>query len=542
MIVGLQTSRSRAAILVVVILLSAAHNVLLLALPIYSLQVMGRVLPSGDVYTLCSMTVLLCLAVAADWAVERSRGAAIARLASEAILDIQYEVSRRSEHLVDNTGLFEQACNLKARLTGPLGLAVLDAPWASIFLLALFYLKVELGFAALIILAGTFAVGAFSSLSQKSRAKSVRFDDVDVDVDMQAGTPNYSTSSGSMDGRFLETAARTLVAADENYERSRNVISTSQAIRIFGQAGLIAATAMLVARGELAVGSILATSMLFARAISPIDRCSDVVSISESVSLLSDVLRCRKRLLAAPIRVRPNLPPLTGSLVLAGVSVRHPIKSAFVLKDVTCTLVPGRLTVLAGQSGSGKSTLLAVLAGHIRPDLGDIHVDGFSLADIDLDHRNRLTGSIGVRPISVRGSFAQIIAGDKILLLRSVMEAADLVGLHGFIGGLPEGYRTILSVDDATLSRGQQQQLWLARCFYGSPKLLLLDEPTAFLDEESTETLVMALKLARRNGANIIVASRCPEIVALHDEVICLAPGRFIGLLHREEIENYAQQ
>ena len=528
---------NRVAALLAIIVFSAAHNAFLLALPVYSLQVMGRVLPSGDVRTLCSLTLLLVITVTADWEIERSRAATLTRLASKLIANLQFEVSQRSEHLSEDFELFDLACNLKARLAGPLGLAILDAPWASIFLLALFYLKAELGFVAVIILASTFAIGAVISLAKRSRLTSSQSHG--EHPSSPSGRQNCQDRTHVSSSKPLDAMAFTLSSADELYERSQTIFGVSQAARVVGQAALIAATAMLVAREELAVGSILASSMLFARAIAPVDRCSDVVAVGECFRLVLEVARRRRKLLALPIRARPTLPPLNGKVSLAGVGIRHPRTSGFILKDVTYEFLPGRLTLLAGQSGSGKSALLAVIAGSIKHDVGQIRIDGFAAADIDFEHRNRLSGRLDVQTRQTSGSIAQVIAGDKTIFLRSVVEAAQTVGLHEHIENLPDGYRTMVSPNDSMLSRGQEQQLSLARSFYGNPKLLLLDEPTTFLDEPGIIKLASALSRARAGGANIIVVSRCPKIVALHDDVICLAYGKVVGILTRKDVEHY---
>jgi ABC-type lipoprotein export system ATPase subunit len=190
-----------------------------------------------------------------------------------------------------------------------------------------------------------------------------------------------------------------------------------------------------------------------------------------------------------------------------------------VLDSLSATARSGRLTVVHGRSGSGKSTLLRMLAGLDRPDSGEVLVAGTSLAGLDRDGLARvrrehiayagqnvyLTESMDVVDSLRAGRLVRGLAPDETLVERWI----DALGL----GGLR--HREV-----AALSGGERARTAVARALVAGRTLVLLDEPTAQLDEANAESLAAALVGAARSGAAVVVATHDPVVVAAADDAV----------------------
>ena len=197
------------------------------------------------------------------------------------------------------------------------------------------------------------------------------------------------------------------------------------------------------------------------------------------------------------------------------------------LDRVTLTAQAGQLVALVGPSGSGKSSLLAVAATLVRPTRGQVTIDGTdttALKDKELTALRR--GKVGIifqQPNLLPSLTAveQLIISDHLrgkpakAARTRAAELLDVVGLSASARKLPH-----------QLSGGQRQRVNIARALMGSPTVLLVDEPTAELDEASRDRAVGLLKDAADRGAAVVVATHDPEVVELCDRVVRLVDGR----------------
>ncbi len=186
------------------------------------------------------------------------------------------------------------------------------------------------------------------------------------------------------------------------------------------------------------------------------------------------------------------------------------------------TVEPGETVALTGPSGCGKSTLLSVILGLRRPDAGKVSLGGVDLADIDLDAWRGHIGWVPQRP----HLFARSVA-DNVRLGRAaasdaeVAAALDAAGLTEVVRRLPDGAETLLGEGGAGLSAGERQRVSLARAFVRDAPLLLLDEPTASLDNETEAEVLSAVRTLVEGRTALIVAHR-PALAALADRVVTL--------------------
>ncbi len=213
------------------------------------------------------------------------------------------------------------------------------------------------------------------------------------------------------------------------------------------------------------------------------------------------------------------------AVVITGLSVDAPGRSQPVLSDAALTLAPGERAALMGHSGIGKSTLIEAIA-RLRPFRGDIRIDGLSLDAWDEAALRERVALIGQKPQLLAGSIA-----DNIRLGRpdasdaDVRAAASRACVLEFTDALPQGLDTPLGGRGHGLSGGQAQRVALARLFLRDPALILLDEPTAHLDE-ATQARVLDAILEFSAGRSLLLATHSPAVAARLGRTLRLADGK----------------
>ena len=205
------------------------------------------------------------------------------------------------------------------------------------------------------------------------------------------------------------------------------------------------------------------------------------------------------------------------------VGVRHPGRAGLAPAGATFRAGVGEVVALAGPSGAGKSTLLRVLLGFTRPDTGRVLLpspDGtVDLADVDPEAWRRQIGWVDQSPYLFAGTVADNVRlGDPEASDLRVGEALAAAGFDPHRAGHPVGE------SGAGLSAGERRRVALARALLRCPSLLLLDEPTAGLDEDTESDVLAAVRQAAARAAVVMVTHR-PAALAVADRVVEIVPA-----------------
>jgi ATP-binding cassette subfamily C exporter for protease/lipase len=207
-----------------------------------------------------------------------------------------------------------------------------------------------------------------------------------------------------------------------------------------------------------------------------------------------------------------------------------------ILKNLNISVPAGTVTAVLGPSGSGKSTLARVLMG-IWPEVsGTVLLD-----DLPIDGWNRveLGPYLGYLPQDVElfdGSIAENIARFGEVDPAQVIAAAQSAGLHEMILRFPKGYDTPIGEAGNLLSGGQRQRIGLARAIYGNPKLIVLDEPNANLDDAGEAALLRTIEQLKAKGRTVFLITHRPGAVAVADRILILRDGQVVADGPREAV------
>ncbi len=524
-------------------LFSFCLNILILASPLYMLQVFDRVLSSGRVETLIMLTVMLALALAC-WAILESLRSEIAvgiALWFSRVLQPHYIGSSVRARLAGSPygeQAFRDLTHLQS-FVGASGLnAFFDAPWTPIFIIIIWMFHPLLGmlalFSAVALLALTFAN---DHLTRGPFAVSHEHQMMGQQVAEGTVRNAETVSALGMVPAMVARVARLTTPGDAammvGARRSGVIMGFAKFLRMFFQSTILGLGAYLVIRNQATPGIMIAASILLGRALAPIDQALGAWKSFVSARAAYDRLREHAEAFPPPPpRMRVSRP--RGQLEIREVSCV--VGDRLVLDDISFDIEEGEAVAIIGPSAAGKSTLCKVIVGLIRPDAGLVRLDGIDLSLWDRDEIGPLIGYLPQDVGLFAGTVRENIARMQDAPVEQVLEAARLAHAHDMIIRLPEGYETVIGDGGAGLSGGQRQRLGLARAVFRTPPLIVLDEPNANLDQAGEAALAEAIIELKQRGSTLIIVGHRPSTLAQADKVLLLAEGAVQGFGPTAEI------
>jgi ATP-binding cassette subfamily C protein len=200
-------------------------------------------------------------------------------------------------------------------------------------------------------------------------------------------------------------------------------------------------------------------------------------------------------------------------------------------------LNPGQALGVIGSSGAGKSTLARAIMGVWRVAGGKIRLDGAALDQYDPDVLGQYIGYLPQRVQLFDGTIAENIARMSLTPDDAeVIKAARKAAAHDMILAFPDGYDTKVTGNGGQLSGGQLQRIGLARAMYGSPVLLVLDEPNSNLDNEGSQALNLAIKQMKAAGNSVIIMAHRPSAIQECELLMVLEGGALQAFGPKDEI------
>lgn len=317
---------------------------------------------------------------------------------------------------------------------------------------------------------------------------------------------------------------------------NRKAIAVSSAfipiIRMAILAGFLATFIIggwLTLRGELHVGAYGVLVFLTQRLLWPLTRLAQTVDLYERAMASS---RRILDLIAAPVDIADGDQRLVqekvqGTLDFERLSFSYS-NEVPVLTDINLSIQAGQTVAFVGQTGSGKSTLVKLLLRLYTPTKGEIRLDGQSLSSFRLDDLRRAIGLVSQDVFLFQGSIAENIAyGSPEARQEDIYAAAEAAEALEFIQRLPQGFDTIVGERGQKLSGGQRQRLAIARALLKSPPILILDEATSAVDNETEAAIQRSLNVITQGRTTIIIAHRLSTIVGA-DCIYVLDKGKIV--------------
>ena len=349
--------------------------------------------------------------------------------------------------------------------------------------------------------------------------------------------------------------AKRLKESSEAYvEANRRAIRISSAfipvIRMAILAGFLATFTvggMMALEGNLNVGAYGVLVFLTQRLLWPLTGLAEVIDLFERAMAST---RRILDLLAEPVHVRDEggkalAEPVKGDVELDKVSFHYPSSGAGI-RDISLTVPTGNTLALVGATGSGKSTLIKLLLRFYDPSNGQIRIDGQPIRDLSLQSLRGAIGLVSQDVYLFEGTIRENLAyGNPAASDTEIIDAAKTAEAWSFIEALPEGMNTPVGERGVRLSGGQRQRLSLARALLKNPPILVLDEATSAVDNETEAAIQRSLKRIGHNRTVIMIAHRLSTIVDA-DSIAVIEGGKVLEQgTHRELLDQdgaYANQ
>jgi len=531
-----------------VALFSGVVNLLMLAGPLYMLQIYDRVLSSRSVPTLIALSAFLVGAYAFQGVLDLIRSRVVVR--SAAVLDQRLAMAVHgavirltvtSRHPGDGPQPVRDLDAIRGFMTGAGPIAIVDLPWVPVFLTICFLIHPWLGVASTIGAVTLFTMTLLTECASRALARVVAQDagkrQIMVEAQRRGGETIIAMGMGGASAqRWSAVNDRYIAATASLSDVAGGFGSASKVLRLLLQSVILGLGAYLVIRQELTAGAMIAASIMMGRALAPIETAianwRAFIGARQSITRLSEALTR-----AAPKREVTLLPRPERSLEVEHVAVVAPGGTKPIVANVRFALRTGQALGIIGPSGAGKTSLVRALVGIWRPAKGCVRLDGAALDQWDPDLLGQHVGFVSQAIELFDGTICENIARMNVKPdADAVLRAAKAAGAHELILRLPNGYDTAIGEGGEALSGGQRQRVALARALYGDPFLVVLDEPNSNLDNDGELALRQAITNLKTRGAIVVLIAHRPSVLAVCDHILVLANGEQKDFGSRDEI------
>lgn len=522
--------------------LSLVCNIGALAVPLFNMQVFNRVLVTRDAETLGMLVVGLAVCILALTVLDTLRALALEALAGQVTRRLSLPLLRAVAGGGRGAGAGSEALADLETMRGFLGSSACTAPfdimWTPVMLLAL--MAQHWGFAAFgalccAVLLVMNVLGDAVSRSQMLAANEASAAALRRAADA-VGAAEAVLALGmlpTLTGRWEAGQRRAAGLVHRAMMRARAVSAATGALRLAMTGAMVALGLVLALSGLASAGSMVVGNMILARMLMPFQQ------IAATRRSWIDALAAWRRVQAAldgpvPSRYAHAMPAPTPRLVVERLSYMAPGGDRPLLRGVSFTAEPGESIGIIGPSSAGKSTLVRAIMGMIPPSAGGAYLDGTSTC---LWEREDFARHVGYMPQGLAlldETVADNIARMGAVDMAAVLAAAKRAGVHRAVAGLSQGYATRIA--GGTLSSGQRQRVALARALYSRPGLLVLDEPSAFLDRTGEADVLALLDRLRAEGTTVLLVSHRPVLLAGVDKLLVLAEGAVAQFGPRAEV------
>jgi len=516
--------------------MSVAINLLMLALPLYMLQIFDRVLSGRSLETLVMLTLAVFFALGVMGSLDACRTVMLARFGdwlerrlSRPLMLASVALSARPSATATAQPMNDLGA-VRQFLGSPGVTALFDAPLMPLFIAVIWLIHPLLGVVAL---GAALLLGLLALASDLLSRRSAR-----------AAASTAAESETMRDGALTQAPLlRTMGLAQGVADRwsgmrdatSTHVLSagttlgvlsvTSRTVRFGVQAAILGGGAYLVLDRAITPGQMIAASIILGRALSPVE-----IAIGSWRQFVASRQAWRRIVgLLTQHAAEPDgldLPAPEGRLSVDRVTLTGAPDSEPLLRNISLDIPAGATLGIIGASGSGKSSLGRLIAGAWRPSAGVIRLDGADLRDWRPEalgpHLGYLPQTADLLPGTVRENIARF--GPHTL--DGVITAARRAHAHDVISAIPGGYEAQVGTGGSRLSGGQRQHVALARALYGAPKIIILDEPDTNLDQAGHAALLKVLDELRAQSVTLVIIAHRMAVLGQCDWLAMLEAGQ----------------
>lgn len=519
---------------------SSVANILMLVPTLYMLQIYDRVMLSKSEITLIVVSLIslgLMMAMGfAEWARSKvliAAGVNLELALSQRLFRVSF-LNRLKQTQKSTLQPFNDLAQLRQTLTGQSIYALLDAPWTPFYIFIMFLLHPWLGYLAIVFCVNLSLVAWFSAHKSKDSKDQSIEEETELNRFVHSKLRNAEVIEAhgmakNLKFRWWQRQEEVLKTGTEAENLESKLTSTTKEITVLKQSLALGMGALLVMQGELSVGAMIAANFIMTRATAPLDSMVNgwrgFKQAFEAAKRLEDLLE------EFPEELQTgHVHKLKGTVELQQITAQVLSRKAPILNEVSLLIESGQAIAVVGASGSGKSTLAKVIFGIWPTFTGIVNFDGQDINQLDREFFGHQVGYLAQDVELFDGTIAENIARMSEVDHEQVIQAAQHVGMHETILHLQEGYDHQITGKGGSLSSGQKQRVALARAIYGTPKILVLDEPDSSLDEAGVKALEQVLKELKAAGTTIVLITHRESLLAFVDRIVEMKKGQISSI------------
>ena len=525
-----------------VILAAIVSNFLALTTSIFTMTVYDRIIPNAAIDSLYALSIGVVAALGVDFIIKMLRAHFIDVASKRADLLVSGRLFDRILSLNNGqksgslAGIIREFETLREFFTSSTLVIIVDLPFMFFFAYVIYLIAGPLGYVPLVgvplvLIVGLVVQPLMSRATKLGMESGVTKQGILVETINGLETVKATGAGPFLKRKYSQAQISQSDTTAKTKALSQLVVNVSASFQQFAQIAIIFFGVFLVRDNQITQGALIAAVILGGRAMAPMAQLANVLSRANGARAayksLSELFNQRQLKIDEAFTISRG--ELKGNVEFRNVSYAYSSEAQPILDSINIKIPHGQKIALVGKMGSGKSTIAKIISGSIAPTSGNILIDDIDLQQLD---QADLIENIGVMPQDAwlfSGSIQDnITAGRAKFADEDVINVAKISTADEFISRIPEGYEFELKEKGVGLSGGQRQSLCLARALLNSPSLLLLDEPTSSMDQQTEAKVVANLHKYSADKTLIIITHR-NALLSICDRVLVIEDGKVIA-------------
>ena len=540
-----RTMKKNLGIYKLVILAAVLINIFVIFTPLFTMNVYDRVLPNKAIDTLWVLLSGIVFVLIFDFILKLIRAYFIEQAGKRADIRMSSKIfdqllNIKLDSKPSSTGMFVSRLqsfeSVREFFTTATITAFVDLPFVILFLIIIYFIGGPLAYISI----ATMVIAIlFSWFMQKPIKKTIlnsaKEDQIKQTVltETVTGLEIIKTvrAQNRMRTHWEKSISQTSYYGNKSHYLSQIVTYFVGLISQLSGVLIVAAGVILASDGTVTMGAIIAAMMLNSRVIGPVSQIAGmIIRLDRTMLSLNNI----DEIMQMPVERVKNQnylsrPDLNGDIVFKDVNFAYKDQKYDVLKNINLNIKKGEKVGIIGKIGSGKSTLAKLLLNLYEPTHGSVLIDNTDIRQIDSVDLRRSMGHVPQEPFLFMGSIKDnITIGEQYASDEQILKAAQISGVHKFIGKHESGYDLIVGERGEGLSGGERQAVTLSRAILSDPNILVLDEPTNMMDDLSeTEFKNNVSKIVK--DKTVIIITHKPSLLSIVDRLIVVEDGKIVA-------------
>jgi len=523
---------------------SIMTNIIIVASPLFVMNVYDRVIPNNAMETLWALAIGIAIAYVFDFLLKnlRSYFVDVAGRNADVIIGsriMNHLMSARLDHMPESAGAVANNIREFESLREFFGssslVALIDLPFLFLFIFVIHFIGGPIAYpifiaVPVVILVGLLLQIPFQRIIESNYKESTQKHALLFEIVQGLETIKTSMAEGRMQARWESVVGMSAMSNSRAKIMANVSISFSVFITQMVSVAVVIIGVFLISKGELTVGGLIACNILSGRAMAPLSAVAGLLSRFQQSRMALNAL---DMLMEMPSE-RPDeketfhYGTVEPSVTMTGVSFSYPGTDKAVLHDVNLKLTPGEKVGIVGRTGAGKTTLGKLCVGLYQPVEGSVQVGDIDLRQMDVADLRRKVGYISQDSLLFYGTLKDNIAfGLPEADDQSINYAADISGVNDFVRDHPAGFGMMVGERGTSLSGGQRQAVTIARAILPDPEILIMDEPSSNMDNQSEFRLKERLRKFVEDKTLIVITHR-HSMLDLVDRLVIMDRGKIV--------------